>query len=102
MAKAYVVYKMWHEVYDKTEVYDSESVEKVFFMEDAAIAYIKDAFKAVHSWALNAYPDNENLKLYDSDSQYIQEGQAVRVMDIFEDYDFKIAVHYRYESRYVE
>jgi hypothetical protein len=98
MAKVYAVHREWYESYDESGTYSSECVETVFDSEDKAIAYIKSAFKDVHKWALEAYPDNKNLTLYDSELQDIRDGQDVRVMDVCDGCKIMLAVHYRYQS----
>ena len=102
MKQVYVVFQNYYEDMDRhADIYNNEYMEKIFDSEDKAIAYIKDAFKEHHDRAMKIYPDEE-LKLYDSSMYHICAGEIVRVLDIWADYGFKLAIHYRYEIYDVE
>ena len=103
MKQVYVVFQTWYENEGgHGDIYNCDSMQKIFDSEDKAIAYIKDAFKAHHSWALSTYPDVDELKLYNSSMYHICAGEIVRVLDVWKDYGFSLAIHYRYEIYGVE
>lgn len=103
MKQVYVVIETYYEDMDDGEdIYNCEHIKKIFDSEDKAVSYIKDAFVKEHNAALASYSDEKSLKLYDSSTYYFQAGNPVRVLDIWKDYGFSLAIHYRYDIYDVE
>lgn len=101
MAKVYVVYKMYHEHDDLGEdIYNSESICKVFDNEEKAISYIRENIKKDHGYADLHFLNDEHLTKYDPDIEDIR--PWVPVMS----YEYSCLTYmlesYRYEPHTVE